>query len=243
MAHSQEERRFLIARTVYASTKSGRTVAELFSVDTRLQYPVLVLFDLSMLADVGIDVDDLRTKTEIHRRYLAYYQQSAKRNAEGNQYLDVDHLEPLPTAATPTTTPAITTAILDELRAIHTLLEALLARTPACSNEPPAASPPISPARAQEPEPTPAPVLDPPPPISPATEEPHSSLTARREFYRVASDAMARNAVPIALVNRLATGEANTDGWDRALATLQAHMRDEALPIQQHTRGRSKLFK
>jgi hypothetical protein len=66
------EKSVTIARVEVGATQAGKTVAELYSADTRLQYPVLILFDLAMLESVGIDPNALvTTRQPIHRRFVA----------------------------------------------------------------------------------------------------------------------------------------------------------------------------
>lgn len=114
--------RYLIGRTQRGQTKSGKDVAELYSTDTRLEYPVLVLFDLSMLTTVGIDPNEL-TAEPVHLRYWAHYEESEKKTSKGNPYLDVVFLEPIDAPASTTSTD--TSAIVAELRGIRADLVAL----------------------------------------------------------------------------------------------------------------------
>lgn len=114
--------RELIGSVARGKTKKGEIVAHLFSTDTRLEFPALVLFDLSMLEQVGIDPNTLDTDP-VYRRFWAYYTLSEKTTSKGNPYKDVQYLEPLDAAAT--TTSVDTSAILAELRHIRRAVEAL----------------------------------------------------------------------------------------------------------------------
>jgi len=90
----------------------------------------LVLFDLSDLAEVGIDYASLQVGQEVPCRFWAYYQESNKLNQAGNPYKDVKALEPFDAPTAPADLDA--SEILAELRAIRALLEqqnALIART------------------------------------------------------------------------------------------------------------------
>lgn len=111
--------RELIARTEISTTQKGKPVADLFSTDARLQFPVLRLFDLSMLETVGIDPNLAEGDSAVHR-FWAYYTESDKLNAQGNPYRDVEYLEQVDTPATATSVDG--SAALGELRAIRALL-------------------------------------------------------------------------------------------------------------------------
>jgi hypothetical protein len=87
------------------------------------QWPDLKLFDLADLLDVGIAPDDLQIGQELPCRFWAIYELSEKLNKAGNPYKDVIALEPMDGPATSTSTD--TSALLDELRAIRALLEAI----------------------------------------------------------------------------------------------------------------------
>lgn len=82
-----------IARVELNSTKSGKPVAELFSANTALQYPVLRLFNLALLEDVGIDPNRLSAERPVHRQFMAHYSTSQKTNGQGVAYKDVIALE------------------------------------------------------------------------------------------------------------------------------------------------------
>lgn len=118
-----EIQRILIGSVELDKTRGGKSVANLYSTDTRLQFPALRLFDLSALEMVGLDPNEMGAE-RVHRRFWAYYTQSEKANAQGNAYKDVEYLEPLDHLATTTSTD--TSAIVAELRAIRALLEALV---------------------------------------------------------------------------------------------------------------------
>ena len=86
--------RELIGSVQLNRTTTGKNVADLYSTDTRLQFPVLRLFDLSALTLVGLDPAAMG-KGRVHKRFWAYYTESGKMNSEGNPYRDVHHLEPI----------------------------------------------------------------------------------------------------------------------------------------------------
>jgi hypothetical protein len=115
--------RELIGSIELDKTKAGKPLVNLYSTDTRLQFPVLRLFDLSALLTVGIDPEELGTE-RLHRRFWAYYTESDKTNAQGNSYKDIEYLEALDTPAT--TTSVDSSALLAELRAIRALLQVLV---------------------------------------------------------------------------------------------------------------------
>ena len=124
--------RMMIGSLQLNSTTTGKQVAELFSNDTRLQYPVLRLFDLSELLNIGLDPNEIQPGQTVHRRFWAYYEQSDTKNQRGVHYKDVQYLEPIDTPAS-ATSPATSTrggpdtsALLDELRRIRIHLEAIL---------------------------------------------------------------------------------------------------------------------
>jgi hypothetical protein len=115
--------RTMISRTEFATTKAGRPVAQLFSSDTRLQFPVMVVFDLAMLADVDIDPQSEKG-TVIHKRYWATYTVSEKQTSRGNPYRDVTSLEPISTVQPePGNIVPLLQEILDELTQIRLRLE------------------------------------------------------------------------------------------------------------------------
>lgn len=87
------------------------------------QYKDLTLFDLGELAAVGIDPAGLPIGQEVPCRFWAVYELSDKVNKAGNPYKDIIALEAIDTPATATSTD--NTAILQELRAIRALLQAL----------------------------------------------------------------------------------------------------------------------
>ena len=103
------------------------------------RYKDLTLFDLSDLADVGIDYANLETGAEVPCRFWAYWEPSDKLNKAGNAYKDVVMLEPVDTPATTTSTD--TSALLAELRAIRDLLQTIAytmgLQEPASHPEPP----------------------------------------------------------------------------------------------------------
>ena len=91
--------RMMIGSLQLNSTTTGKQVIDLFSNDTRLQYPVLRLFDLSELTNIGLDPNQLQPGQTLHRRFWAYYVQSDKKNQRGSHYKDVQYLEPYSSSA------------------------------------------------------------------------------------------------------------------------------------------------
>ena len=118
-----EEKAMMIGAVQLGKTKSGKVKVDLYSTDKRLEYPVLTLFDLSMLELVGIDPNDLGADP-VYKRFWAYYTESDKTTDRGNPYKDVTHLEPMRSFATddPNLDPDVLTAILKELVAMHKTL-------------------------------------------------------------------------------------------------------------------------
>lgn len=88
------------------------------------KYPDLRLFDLSDLADVGVDYASLAEGVDTPARFWAAYELSDKLNKSGNPYKDIVALEPV--GAPATTTSADNSALLAELRAMRALLQALV---------------------------------------------------------------------------------------------------------------------
>ena len=117
-----EMNRVLIGSVELDKTKAGKPIVNLYSTDTRLQFPVLRLFDASALLTVGIDPDSLGTDA-VHCRLWAYYTESDKTTSQGTPYKDVQFLERVDAPATATSTD--NSALLAELRAIRGLLEVL----------------------------------------------------------------------------------------------------------------------
>jgi len=234
--------RTMISRTEFATTKAGRIVAQLFSSDTRLQFPVLVLFDLAMLADVDINPQSEKGIV-VHKRFWASYTVSEKQTSRGNPYRDVTSLEPLAsTAHSPeTANEDLLNLILCELRDIHDALDHLasdrgqsvhvdLPDDP--QSPPPAASAPVDDDAdpfagvdlPDEPLNLPegagcAPMEPEPQPAEPPTAQ--GQRLSMSLFYQLAGPAIAAGRISHKQVNDLATG-ANGSGWIAALTALQA---------------------
>lgn len=111
--------RMLIVKVV----RTTATQADLYAKGHK--WPDLRLFDLSELAEVGLDPAALPIGQETPARFWAVYELSEKLNASGNPYKDVIALEPMDRPATTTSTD--NTALLAELRAIRALLEVIAA--------------------------------------------------------------------------------------------------------------------
>lgn len=220
-----EQQRFLIARIEKGRTVSGRDVIHLYSDNGRLRYPVLVLFDPSMLADVGIDPNTL--SKPIHKRFWAHYQESEKKTSNGNHYRDILYLEPL-TPTTPSSGPnnldltnEILDDILNELHAIKALLALLVPKiddTP-YHDEPVTSSPdPVTPIDDL------ADLFD---DTEIATDHYKSQDTstlepdaARAKFYELASQITSSDPTKFEIVNEM-TRTANGSGWVEALQQIQ----------------------
>ena len=80
--------RLLITKLI--RTTEGR--ADLFGRGHK--YKDLTLFDISDLADVGIDFEGLPAGQEVACRFWAHYELSDKLNQAGNPYKNVIALEP-----------------------------------------------------------------------------------------------------------------------------------------------------
>jgi len=122
--------RELIGSVTQGKTKGGKIVAHLFSIDKRLEYPALVLFDLSMLEQVGIDPNTLDAQP-IYRRFWAHYTENLEKlTSKGNPYKDVAYLTPIEngngTTAPPPMNDAMLAAILAELQKQTALLKTLV---------------------------------------------------------------------------------------------------------------------
>jgi len=125
MSAVSDVKRELIGRVELGKTKSGKVVANLYSTDTRLEFPAMQLFDLSMLETVGIDPNTL-DQDPIHRRFWAYYTESEKTTSKGNPYRDCQYLELVKNGNSEPKTNSGT--ILAEVRAIRALLEILVSQ-------------------------------------------------------------------------------------------------------------------
>jgi hypothetical protein len=134
-------KRELIGSIELDKTKGGKPVVSLFSTDTRLQFPVLRLFDLSALEVLGIDPNTLGAD-RVYRRFWAYYTESEKTTAQGTAYRDVEYLEALDAPAS--TTSVDTSGLLRELAAIRALLQVMAQAQglPLPAGEPEADAPP-----------------------------------------------------------------------------------------------------
>lgn len=113
----------LIGSFKLSTTRGGRRpVIDLYSVDTRLSYPVLQLFDISMIQDIGIDPLTLVDGEPYHVRFWAYYRTSDKRKSTGSPYKDVQMLEPV---NPPLAVAGVPEDLKGILRGIHVTLEGL----------------------------------------------------------------------------------------------------------------------
>lgn len=205
--------KFLIAKVHAGKTKAGKAVANLYSNDTRLVFPVLVLFDISMLSTVGIDPNEIAQP--VYTRFWAYYNTSDKLRSSGKPYLDVLYLEPIDSPAT--SSPMDGDAILRELQAIKGILIGMAGSS--------ATQAPDVPAPQRTPEPAAAPAPDNNRPERPKKAAPEmTEARAREEFYTIASQAVPAGQIGFDRVNELAERQANGTGWNAALAALTAEL-------------------
>jgi len=115
--------RILIASLQLNKTKAGKPVIDLFGTDTRLEYPVLRLFDLNQLRVLDLDPNNPPTE----RTYVnawAYYETSDKKTSTGRPYRDLRYLEPIDQPATATSVD--TSAQLEEIRKIRLYVQAIV---------------------------------------------------------------------------------------------------------------------
>ena len=115
--------RILIASLQLNKTNAGKPVIDLFGTDTRLEYPVLRLFDLNQLRVLDLDPNNPPTE----RTYVnawAYYETSDKKTSTGRPYRDLRYLEPIDQPATATSVD--TSAQLEEIRKIRLYVQAIV---------------------------------------------------------------------------------------------------------------------
>ena len=114
---------YQITRLELSQTKSGKPVVNLFG-DSRLEYPILQLFDLSMLAAVCVDPNTLQENKPIYCTFTAHYTESDKLNQKGNPYKDIVKLEANSDQppATSSQADSLLADILMELKAIRALI-------------------------------------------------------------------------------------------------------------------------
>ena len=112
-----------ITRIELSKTQSGKPVINLYG-QPQLKYPVLQLFDLSMLQDACIDPNQLEPETAVYARFTAYYEESDKLNQKGNPYKDIVRLETSShqPPATSSQTDSLLADILLELKAIRAII-------------------------------------------------------------------------------------------------------------------------
>lgn len=112
------EQRMLITKLV--RRPDGK--ADLFGRGHR--YKDLTLFDVTDLADVGLNFEDLPVGIEMPCRFWAVYEESEKLNQAGNPYKDIVALQPVDRLDTPSSPD--TDDLLQELREIKALLRILV---------------------------------------------------------------------------------------------------------------------
>ncbi len=201
--------RYLITRVKKSQTTTGKTVVDLYS--RRLEFPVLRLFELAELADVGIDHTQLDGQ-EMHVKFWAYYQESEKTNGRGNPYKDVLYLEPTDgqdTGDDPDLLDALQT-LIDETRAIKALLQQIVGQTAAPDPAPAPADPNAHLAHLlHKPDPT-------APPPDPNPDADH--------FFTLSAQAAA-DGLDQATIDQILTQIAGNHGFPLAAQCLAAEMK------------------
>ncbi len=202
--------RIRINKALLTVAQSGKTVVHLYAPGAQYaRFPVLTLFDLGLLINVGIDPNstEFQKGDAVHCNIWAHYERGEKLNKQGNPYKNVVALERVDALATTTSTD--TSAILGELRAIKTLLLELAAGSP-----PPAAerirklNHVGSPADPQATDPEPEPEL--------------SEREAMMEFHALVEPAIAEGRLQATDANDLSQAAGNGgQGWIAALASLK----------------------
>jgi hypothetical protein len=178
------------------------------------RYKDLTLFDLSDLADVGIDYNALETGVETPCRFWAIYEESDKLNKANNPYKDIVALEPIDKPATSTSTD--TSAIVGELRAIKALLQQILGQIGATpSGDPHQLPTPPGPKTADS--------------GNPQSPVPH---TDRDGFYTLAATAIT-NGLHQDDIDAILSAT-NGQGWDLATRCLAAAMERLDLTAEEH---------
>ena len=238
--------RLRITSIELGATIKGKPTVELYG-DTRLDYPVLRLFDPGQLIGIGIDPGSL-SQEKMPVALWAYYEVSSKMNQHGRPYKDVIALEQINAPATATSVD--TSAILGELRAIKALLLQLTRQQPdhaepveprrrffrpnsqpaehlrtlahAGTGDPLACPHCGSDFRHPNPE-CPNHATRQSTPVTPPAEEPETSSQPtdhRAEFYRLGADAMAAGTISHTDFNAC-VATANGEGYEGALAALK----------------------
>ena len=207
--------RIRINRIELGATQSGKAVTHLFAPGAQFaEYPVLTLFDPSLLISVGIDPNTLTEGKPIHVSLWAHYELSEKLNQRGNPYKNIVSLERIDAPATTTSTD--NTAVLAELRAIKALLLELAAGSQPLATEQAKRNHALNRVGRTNSQADPQatePVREPEPELSEAD--------ARTEFYTLAGPAIAEGRADPGAINDLAKS-ANGEGWNGALSGLKA---------------------
>ena len=146
----------LIGSFKLTTTRGGkRPVINLYSVDTRLSYPVLQLFDISMIQDIGIDPLTLVDGEPYHVRFWAYYKVSEKKKSTGTPYKDVQMLEPagpkLAVAGVPDDLKALLRGLQVDIQSTHRKLDQIT-QALGIEQKPGPAAPPVSQEAEDEPD-------------------------------------------------------------------------------------------
>jgi hypothetical protein len=221
--------KLLITKLIVSDTTTGKRVALLFSSDTRLRFPSLTLFDLTMLADVGIDPNALKKGEEVRKRFWAHWQTSQKENQRGNLYKDVVTLSAFEGDSTPQPTTDLDPVIeliqdvLDELHELHAKLDLLLEAIPVPPRDEAddalaatAGASPDDPFTATDNLNLAIPTLPPPPPGDTLPSGQHGAMTL---FYQIAGPALATGKISYSVLKTICPSQKGN--WIAALAQLQ----------------------
>jgi hypothetical protein len=220
------ENRYLITRIKKRNTLAGKPIVDLYAggKDSRLRFPVLTLFDLSELAVVGIDPNDLDGQ-EVACRFWAYYTVGTKLNKDGNPYRDIDHLEAI--SAPTSGESANVEALYDELYAVKEELNALRAELAAVytllvERLAPGESPVAQPAVTETALASAKPVAETPQPETPVTDTPPAPTAQKATPTDFWSFAHSLRDVDDVAKKRLADRAMQSGNWTSALQELRA---------------------
>ncbi len=106
---------YLVNRVQLTVTQANKPVIHFYS--NPLAFPVLQLFDFSLLFTVGIDPNRLLKGIDYHCRFIAHYKEGKKLNQKDNPYKNITRLEPIMIRPN---------LMLRELQMIRQMLEQLL---------------------------------------------------------------------------------------------------------------------
>jgi hypothetical protein len=207
-------------------TKLVRTSADRADLFGRgHQYKDLTLFDISDLADVGIEYEDLPIGQETPCRFWALYTESEKLNQSGNPYKDVVGLEAIDRPAQ-ASSGVSDGAVLEELRGINERLDKILLMLEYAANgraEPRSERPETG---GYKPPPANETLPDEPPAAPPAKQSdapPLDDAEAKRQFFKLTGPSIQAGKIDSGAVNELikqvSLGNMN---WGDALRQLTA---------------------